>query len=362
MNNTPLLVLTLLVLICGQPVAGGQLELIHADRSIGKIVDGEKVRILTGNVRARQDTLTMICEQAVFYEEKDQIDFIGKVRIDDGHRILRAQKIRYFTDVRKAECTGNVRISGKSDSLYADKFIYSFRNKIAEGRNNVFVWDIENRTKLWGDYGIHDAQKKYTLIKKNARFEHRQSDDGDTLIITAGVMEYYGLEPRRAVAVRDVRLKQGELKANCDSAVYLITEEKVHMRIGPIAWQGASEMKGAVMDLKLDSLVVSDIFIREEAQLKSLGDTVNNKYNYLRGKSIQVELKDRKPVRITARHNASSIYVLQSEEKNEGTNSASSDSIIVYFTEGAMDSISIIGGSEGVFYPPDYQGEIKGEY
>ncbi len=362
MNKSPYTILLLAVLIVILPASNGQLELIHADRSIGKILDGKRIRILTGNVLARQDTLTMACDQAVFYEEQDQIDFIGKVRLNDGHRVLRARKIRYFTETRLAECTGNVRISGKTDSLYAEKFIYHFREKIAEGYNNVFVWDKLNRTRLWGDYGNHNSAQKYTLIRKNARFEHRETEKGDTLIITSSVMEYFGLEPRRAIAIQNVNIWQGELRAQCDSAVYSISEEQVHLRISPVAWQNQSEMKGAMIDLLMDSLEVTDILIEEAAELKSLGDSVNMKYNYLRGKRIQVELANRKPMRITARDNATSIYILNDEGVNQGTNSASSDSIVIFFTEGEMDSISIIGGSEGIFYPADYQGEIKGEY
>ena len=331
----------------------GQLELIHADRSLGKIVDGKKVRILTGDVVARQDTLNMNCEQAVFYEDENRIDFIGKVRIDDGHHVLQARKIRYYTDIRKADCSGNVRISGRTDSLYAERFVYRFRDRIAEGQNNVFVWDKLNRTRLWGDYGIHNASRKYTLIRKNARFEHQETDQSDTMIINSGKMEYFGQEPRMAIAIRDVRIHQGELRADCDSAVYRMSEDLVHLRINPIAWQGESEMKGALIDLKMDSLQVKDIFIRDEAHLKSLGDSARNKYNYLRGKSIEVELENR---------NASSIYILNEQGRSQGTNSASSDSIIIYFAGGEMDSIAIIGGTEGIMYPADYQGEIKGEY
>jgi lipopolysaccharide export system protein LptA len=362
MNNI-LSTIPLLLLFAGVLSASeGQFELIHADRSLGKVVDGKKIRILTGDVVARQDTLNMNCEQAVFYEDENRIDFIGKVRIEDGHHVLWARKIRYYTDTRKADCIGNVRISGKTDSLYAEKFIYRFRDRIAEGQNNVFVWDKLNRTRLWGDYGIHNSLRKYTLIKKNARFEHQETDQSDTMIINSGKMEYFGREPRLAVAVRDVKIRQGELKANCDSAVYRMSEDLIHLRVNPIAWEGESEMQGALIDLKMDSLKVKDIFIQDEAHLKSLGDSARIKYNYLRGKSIEVELENRKPVRITARHNASSIYILNEQGRNQGTNSASSDSIIIYFTKGEMDSIAIIGGTEGIMYPANYQGEIKGEY
>jgi hypothetical protein len=141
----------------------------------------------------------------------------------------------------------------------------------------------------------------------------------------------------------------------------MVKEEKIYLRIKPVAWQEQNEMTGAVINLELDSLEIKDIFIHQKAHLKSLADSVSTKYNHLRGKSIQVSLLDRRPYRITARNNASSVYYLKDEENDQGINSASSDSIIIFFEQGEVDSIAIIGGVEGIFYPSDYKGDIQGE-
>ena len=68
------------------------------------------------------------------------------------------------------------------------------------------------------------------------------------------------------------------------------------------------------------------------------------------------------PEKVIARRNAISVYQIEEEKINQGTNSASSDSIIVYFKTGELDSISIIGGTEGIYYPAEWKGEIKSEY
>jgi hypothetical protein len=134
------------------------------------------------------------------------------------------------------------------------------------------------------------------------------------------------------------------------------------MRINPIAWQGENEMTGMKIDFTLDSLKINEIFLYEKAQIKSLADTLNGKYNLLKGKMIQVSLEDGVPAQIIARRNAISVYRIEENKVEQGTNSASSDSIIVYFKTGEVDSISIIGGTEGTFYPADWKGEIKSDY
>jgi len=339
-----------------------RLYLIHADSSLGKMVEGEKVRYLIGNVSARQDTINILCDRLVFYEERDVAEFIGNVLIDDSHHKLWANKIIYNTETRTANCTGNVRISGQDDSLYAEKFIYQFRSGNTWAEENLFVWDKQNNAKIKGDAGEYDADNLETHIQGNAYFEHHEPGKPDTLIITSKNMAYFGTEPKRAIAEDSVRIFKGGVRASCDSATYFTTDELVTLRVNPVAWQGVNEMTGMKIDFTLDSLKIDEIFIFEQAQIKSLADTLENTYNLLKGKTIQVSMVEGVPDKVIARRNAISVYEIEENKIKQGTNSASSDSIIVYFKTGELDSISIIGGTEGVFYPAEWKGEIKSDY
>jgi lipopolysaccharide export system protein LptA len=360
-NNTHLKILTILIITTFTRAADNLLHFEHADKAMGQLINSEKVHRFVGNVRAYQDTLRVICDEAIFWEEEERADFIGKVKFDDGHRTLWANKVVYYTNSRIAHCTGNVRISGVNDSLYAEEFVYRFAENNAEGKINLFLWDKQNNARVWGDSGLYLSSQAQSFIYGNARFEHDESDSTDTLIITAKQMEYHGAEVRHAIALDSVRIFTGDIRASCDSASYKVNEERIYLRIQPIAWQDQNEMTGGVINLELDSLEIKDIFIHQKAHLKSLADSVSTKYNHLRGKSIQVSLMDRRPYRITARNNASSVYYLKEEENDQGTNSASSDSIIIFFEQGEVDSIAILGGVEGIFYPSDYKGDIQGE-
>ena len=338
-----------------------RLHLIHADKTTGQLINGERVRILSGNVEAYQDTINIWCDEAIFFEVQNKANFMGNVILDDGHRRLWCKKIIYYADTRTANCTGNVRIGGQNDSLYAQTFIYNFREKNAEGKKNLFLWDKQNNARVWGDYGKYLSATHQSFIEGNARFEHSESSEKDTMVITSKFLQYHGMVPKKAIALDSVTIVQGELKATCDSATYFATEERVWLRVNPFAWQTGREMKGKRIDIELDSLKVKEIFLYDKAEMKSLVDSLENKYDILRGKSIQVSVKDKKPQKIIARNNAIGVYAIEDNGEKQGTNSASSDSIIIFFKTGEMDSISIIGGSEGIFYPADYKGEIKVE-
>jgi lipopolysaccharide export system protein LptA len=361
-NRSQRYILVILFITTLTRASDNLLHLVHADKSYGTIIDGERMHISSGHVEAYQDTIAMFCDQLIFYEDKEQADLIGNVMLNDSHHKLWADRIQYFVASRTAHCSGRVRISGQKDSLYAEEFIYKFREGDAQGSTNMYLWDKENNARVWGDSGTYIAAQRQSIVSGNARFEHNDYDALDTLIITSKQMKYFAQEQKYALALDSVRFFKETLRASCDSATYLVTDEKVSLRINPVAWQEENEMSGLEINLELDSLEIEDIFINEEAHMKSLADSVGQKYNHLRGKSIQVTLRERRPYRIIARNNASGVYLLKEEASDQGTNYSSCDSIIIYLKEDEVDSIAVIGGIEGIYYPSGYKGEIKGEY
>jgi len=340
----------------------GRLHLVHADKTSGKMINNERIHIWSGSVHAYQDTVIMFCDSAIFYESRDKAEFIGNVIINDGHHKLWANFINYNTKFRIATCIGNVRISGINDSLYADKFIYKFREKSANGFGNVFIWDKDEGSKIWGDNGSYRNELKESHIVGNAKLLKPNENKLDTLLITSKKMDYYGIIPKKAIAIDSVRIFKDNLQARCDSAIYSITEEIVFLRINPLAWQEDNKMSGTDINLKLDSLDLREILISGKSKIETLADSVTNQYNLLRGKSIQVFIENDNPVKIIARDNASSIFLVEENLENQGTNAASSDSITIFFKEGSPDSINIAGGTEGTFYPPDHKGEFSSEH
>jgi hypothetical protein len=94
-----------------------------------------------------------------------------------------------------------------------------------------------------------------------------------------------------------------------------------------------------------------------DAVARSIVDSVSEKTNILKGKEIELFIEHKKPQMIVSKINAISIYYLEEDGADQGTNFATSDTIFIYFKQGELDSIDIIGGSEGVFYPQNYKGE-----
>lgn len=336
-------------------------EFLHMDKFVGKTVNGHKVQVLTGNVYMRQDTIDMYCDQATYYEHEQRIDFSGHVLIDDGRREIRASRIDYYTDTRLAICIDSVTIRSKKDSMAADYFTYNFTSKKATASGNVFIWNRDNLTRLWGQAGFYDPELKHSQMKNSARFERVDSISTDTLTITANELNYYDDEQPRAIAVDSVEILQGKLRAVCDSAVYFRKDEFAELWFNPRAWYEDSRMSGEEMVVYFDSLKLNKIELQGQAQAISLADSLSGNENILKGRKIDFFIKDNNPELIIARDNASSVYYLEGDsgQSGQGANFATADTIQIYFKEGELDSIKIHGGAQGTYYPEGYKGEMK---
>jgi len=356
------LLLLLLIGILSTAYASDGLQLIHADRNIGEKINGQPVRIFRGNVHFRQDTLHMYCDEARFLENKNKIEFLGNVHIYDGTNTLWAQRIDYYPDIKQAVCTGNVRIKGKSDSLFAEYLKYSFDTKKATAQNDVFLYNRDENVRIWGKYGFHNPEKEYSFVKGDARLVRIDSSGSraDTFTVDAQRLEYFAKEDY-AVATDSVLITQNALRSVCDTAIYYNDQEIAWLIHHPYVWYEENRLHGDKIKAQFDSLVIRKLFIYGEACAETIVDSAEGRISKLTAREIQFDIKDKKPKRIVAVDNATSIYYLEEEGKDKGVNYATSDTIMIHFTEGKVDSIQIIGGAEGIFYPAGYKGVKKFE-
>ena len=337
------------------------LQLVHADRHIGQKINGEQLRIFEGNVYFEQDTLQMWCDRAVMHEQKKRIDFLNNVKITDGKRTVWARRIEYYWETRQADCFGDVRIRSAEDSLFARYLQYSFKNGRVQARGDVFISSLENRTRIWGQSASYNPDQKLTLIEQKAHLMKWDSAAIDTMHIYARILKYIKRDSQRiAHAYDSVWIYQGKLKATCDTAVYYIDEQRALLRHHPVAWYEDSELRADQITVFFDSLKLRRIKLEGKAMAKTLADSALQEYDVLKGKSIYFFIKNKKPQRIIAIDNASSLYfITDSTAEDQGANFATADTIKIFMREGKLDSIAILGGARGIYYPQQFKKEAS---
>lgn len=113
-----------------------KIEILGADAL--KLDTLHHARKLVGNVRLRQDEVTMTCDSALFYNKVNAVDAFGNVHIFDSQTNVHSDSLKYDGGKKIAVLYGNVRVIQDSALLETGKLIYRTELKQAayyEGGN-----------------------------------------------------------------------------------------------------------------------------------------------------------------------------------------------------------------------------------
>jgi lipopolysaccharide export system protein LptA len=341
--------------------ARSRLELIHADISRGYVENDIPYKLLEGNVHARQDTLEIFCERAVYSEIEKILYLKGNIRMFRGKDTLLADEARYFEESQIALAEGNVQVFRPGQNMKSDYLEYHYVDDQIRATGNLFLHDEENNTFITAESGEFVPEKEFSYVRKDAHLWRIDSTATDTLHIYSYQMEYHFAEMRRAVARDSVRIFQGNLYAFCDSATYNIEEDIIYLESEPQAIQENNKMFGEAMQLILEDRELRQIKVSGEAKAISTIDSTAQKENRLEGRELIMYIENRKLSTIYAISNARSFYYLKEQQEDRGINVASADTIKAFLVADELDSIAVIGGAQGTYYPEDYKGKIVQE-
>ncbi len=338
-----------------------RLELLHADVSRGVVEGNVPLKILEGNVHARQDSLELYCRRAVYNKDQNKITLTGDVKLIRGRDTLTARHLTYFEKTKIAIADKEVEVRRPGQALRSDYLEYHYENDRILAVGSLWLHDADNRVFITAYQGEYLPEQKKTYVETRAHLWQIDSTATDTLHIHSHRMDYLFGEQKQAIALDSVRILQGALEARCDSAIYLVDEEVAYLEKNPSAVQENNEMFGQKMQLIMKDMKLTQIRVEGGAQAISKVDSLGEKENRLEGREIVMYISKNKLDEVWAISNARSRYFIKEQEEGRGLNVASADTIRAFFKSNELDSIAVIGGAQGTYYPEDYKGPIVQE-
>jgi lipopolysaccharide export system protein LptA len=160
----------------------------HADSLVARVLDGDRVQSLVGNVRVRQ-----------------------------GETHLRSNRATRFLDRGEILLSGRVEIVERGDSLRADTVVYSTRSKVGHARGNVWLTDGE--VVVLAPSARYDTDAKYAIFQEGVTLV-------DSLTTLQSLVGEYWSDFRRAEFAGDVRLDDDRSVLRADSITYHRDEER----------------------------------------------------------------------------------------------------------------------------------------
>jgi lipopolysaccharide export system protein LptA len=322
--------------------------------SARRYMDANKVE-LYGRVRIVRDSVTLFAPEGIFYGDEQRAVVRKGVRLIKGTMQLTAQGGEYFTTDKRAHFEGKVTVVDARSSTLSDALTYFEEDERSIAVGNVRVHDPENNMTIYGDSLLHFDRLKYSLIPKNPKLvqiDTASSGTIDTLVVTSNVMESFRDTSERFIARGEVRMARLDFAGKCGEAIYEMKEDRMILRQGPVIWHGVSQVSGDSIVVTLENKRLRQVYVRGRAMAVSRVDsTLRNRFDQLTGRELTMFFDGEKLQRIVADRNATSLYYLFEDDWPNGVNRSSGDRIEIDFEGGKTEKITIAKGVEGRYYP-----------
>jgi lipopolysaccharide export system protein LptA len=114
---------------------------VVGDSLVGRVVNGESIREVYGNVVLTQGDVVITCNKAIQYLAKNEAELIGNVVAKQDSLTITTEEAHYFGDLKKATSTSGVTLDDKKVILTADSGDYFFIEDKAVFATNVKLFD-----------------------------------------------------------------------------------------------------------------------------------------------------------------------------------------------------------------------------
>ncbi len=204
-----------------------RIELKYADEdNIEKNKEtGGDIHHFIGNVLIEHNEITMSCDSAHYYPDKNQVTAFSRVHIEQGDTLdLYGDYLFYDGKSEIADVTGNVELIDNETHLFTDAINYDVKNKIARYNTHGRITNADNTlTSIIGVYYISESLFHFKDSVKIVNPEY---------VITADTMDYNSRS--------EVAIFTGPSELNGDS-LYLYSERGWYDTRNDISniWQNA---------------------------------------------------------------------------------------------------------------------------
>lgn len=393
----PVLLACLVAWCCSGGAAQGSrvVEIEHADSLVGRVIEGEEVRELIGNVRLRQERIVMACDRALQYIASGKVQLTGHVVVVDSNITMTAPRGMFFRDDKRAEAYDDVVLDDGSVHLTARAGEYFVNRRTAYFRDHVVVRDtgsvmsadsltyfrdekrsiatgtvrlhhFRDNVTLYGGRVDHRSARQYTKVTRDpvlVQIDSAAGGDRDTLIVRGIVMESFRDSVRRLIATDSVRILRSTLSATCGIAVMYTDGDSLLLRTAPVVWYEQTQVTGDSINVYLEHRRLRRVSVMGSAFAASQEDSLRpDRFDQLSGETMQMYFAGRALHMIDVDTRATSVYYVYEGLSPNGLNKISGDRVLLTFDHGRILDIRVYAGVQGSYIPENLVSDRETEY
>jgi len=191
-----------------------RIDLIHADDGLverDKLTGRDWQRLL-GNVELKHQEITMKCDSAHLFPDRNQVTAYSKIHIEQGDTLdIYGDHLLYDGATSIAVLTGNVELVDKETHLYTNVVTYDAKNEIANYTNNGRITNGDN--KLTSKIGIYYVAQTLFHFKDSVKIVNPE------YVMTADTMDY-NTETETAFFTGPSEMKGDSIYLYCEKGWY----------------------------------------------------------------------------------------------------------------------------------------------
>ncbi len=326
----------------------------HADELIGKIINGETVRELKGNVSFHQGNLKVKCNYAIQYISKNELELEGNVRMQQDSLTLRSDKAVYFSNKKTANCRQNVELIEGATTIRSEYATYDVDKKIAKFSQRVTIISSKDDATITGDEADFNDKLNYMKIYPNAKLIQYIEGDGnakDTLAIKSYLMESFN-DGDLLIAKKNVLMARDKFSSSSGEIHFYKSEEIIYFYQKPILWYEENQITGDSIKIKLDNNKLQIVEVNRKAFAITPSDSnYINRLNQMTGQYLKISFVNDTIRNIIVDKNAISLYYIYENNIPNGVNIVTGDKLISTFKDGKIETINVKKGIEGTYLP-----------
>lgn len=154
------------------------LEIINTDLTTFEKIDPSlnngkgSVRKLLGNVQVRQDTITLWCDSAYYYKERNLLEAKSNVHIKQGQSVdLFADRMDYDGNSKIVEMYDNIRLTDGKATLTTKRMTYNRNERYGYYQN--FGTLVDSASRLTSLRGFYYSSDKMSVFKDSVRMYNK---------------------------------------------------------------------------------------------------------------------------------------------------------------------------------------------
>ncbi len=276
-----------------------------------------KIVTLAGKARYSEEEKFAKADTIIYFEESEQTELIGDAFYKEKDRSIVGERIKYDGKTESFSSQGRSTIIDSTTILTANSIEFIDEVDLGVAYGNVIAIDTSSHTTIESEAMFYKKDSNYSKAfnPDGTRPLLYTLLDGDSLFLRADTLVSNEIKDSlNSVtllnAYYNVKLYKSNMQAQCDSMSFNTTDSLISMYDSPVIWADSSQFSADTIEIFLKNQEIYKIKLKQKGFIINTKDSIY--FNQIKGKLIEV-----------------------------------------FFVEGVIDSMSVDGNAESIYFMLD---------